>query len=159
MNDKKISIISSIICLVYGISIYIGSSTIHSDNPNGVGADFMPRIIGSIIICLSLFIVISTIVSMKKGQNDSEPKEAIDSGTRKTIMTIVLLIAYAFLLKYTGFVITSIVYLILQMIILADKVRKKDLLLYGVISVITPLLVNYVFVHIFSLMLPSGILG
>ena len=53
-----------------------------------------------------------------------------------------------------------IIYLILQMFVLAprEKRGKKDIALYVFISAVTALAVYLVFVKVFYLMLPAGIL-
>jgi putative tricarboxylic transport membrane protein len=72
--------------------------------------------------------------------------------------TFVLMAGYAALLPMVGFMITTAVYLFLQINILAENQHRKPVL-FGIISVVTSVSVYYLFVMVFHLMLPAGILG
>jgi len=56
-----------------------------------------------------------------------------------------------------GFLITTAFYLFFQFLVLSRK--KPNLPLYGLIAVSTSIIVYYLFVKVFILFLPAGILG
>ena len=74
------------------------------------------------------------------------------------VATIVVFTAYVLLMKPVGFIITSAVYLFLQMLILCPK-EKRNSILFAVISVVCAVAIYYIFRNGLNVMLPAGILG
>lgn len=75
--------------------------------------------------------------------------------------TLALIAVYIFCLEPVGFMLSTFVYLIVQMIVLADDShrKKKDIVLFVIISAIVAVGVYMLFTRVFYLMLPRGILG
>ena len=69
------------------------------------------------------------------------------------------MVSYAVLLKPIGFLISSILYLFLQINVMTDKPTAKQRIFFAVLSIIVSVLINYIFVNWFSMALPDGILG
>jgi hypothetical protein len=65
---------------------------------------------------------------------------------------------YALLITKVGFLITTTVYLFIQINILSPKQSRKHLM-FAIISVVASVVIYYIFVKVFNLMLPAGILG
>lgn len=74
------------------------------------------------------------------------------------MLTLILMIAYAFTMKPLGFLISTSAYMFLQTIILFPN-KKKNYIIMISVSLIFSIAVYLVFVRIFSLVLPRGILG
>jgi putative tricarboxylic transport membrane protein len=72
-------------------------------------------------------------------------------------LTFVLIFLYLALLEPLGFLLSTAVYLFFQFIVLSRK--KPNLPLYGLLSISTSAIVYYLFVKVFILFLPAGILG
>ena len=163
MNKKqKTNLYAGVFSLVYGIVLFIMTAMMDAPQKAGqVGADFLPRMIAIIIIALSIGFLATTLPgalkAQKAGKKADEPAE--EQNIKRVIITMALLVAYVALMNTIGFVITTIVYLFLQMLILGNKPTKKEIILYAVIAVVVPIIVNYVFVTGFQLLLPEGILG
>ena len=130
-----------------------------------VGSAFLPIVVGGMLVVLSLIYLGSTLLEIKQRKNRGEEaeeeqiEEILKPDNRKIALTFVLLAAYVLLLKPVGFVITSIVYLFLQMNVMSDEPTVKQRVVFAVLSVIVPVIVYYVFVNLFSMVLPAGILG
>jgi putative tricarboxylic transport membrane protein len=72
--------------------------------------------------------------------------------------TIGLLIVYAVVLQYLGFILSTMLYLFVQMIVLAGE-RKTKYVTLVLISVVASTGIYALFVYGLELMLPAGILG
>ena len=90
-----------------------------------------------------------------------------DDGVRAITMklknwaaTLVLLFLYILLLDKLGFVVSSVLYMFIQMCLFvpAEFRSKKNYILFAVISLVLPVAVNLLFVNAFSLILPTGVL-
>jgi putative tricarboxylic transport membrane protein len=57
-----------------------------------------------------------------------------------------------------GFIISSIVYLFVQMMLLSDNTNRKPVL-FAIIAVVLPVAVEALFVYAIKMPLPVGILG
>ena len=74
------------------------------------------------------------------------------------VLSIPLLLAYAYSMKPVGFLLSSMVYLFLHMLLLTVN-KKRNYLLLAVLAIIVPCIIYFCFVKLFYLMLPVGILG
>jgi putative tricarboxylic transport membrane protein len=167
-EETKKSFIDGIVFFVFGLflilyaNIYLDKHLIVSIN-KGIGSAFMPKLVGYILMFLSSILIITSILKSKKTDNPANVKK-IDPTDRKYAirgwLTIIMLCVYGALLIPLGFIVSSIIYLFCQMVIMDMTNRsRKYMILYGVIALITPFLVYWIFVHGFTLMLPAGILN
>ena len=78
---------------------------------------------------------------------------------KRVLSSIILVLIYVFLLKPVGFIITTIVYLLLQMLVLSpDEERDtKHIVRLVVIDVIFTFVVFFLFRYGFKIVLPAGI--
>ena len=72
---------------------------------------------------------------------------------------MILILIYVFTLKPVGFIVTTLVYLPVQMYVLADAEHrtKKDIIMLLVIDVVFTLAVFFLFRYGFKIVLPQGI--
>lgn len=126
-----------------------------------IGPEFMPRLVFGLMFVLGAIVFISAIVKLKKiDKNDTNGSESekTKSILKTSFMTLLLMVAYALCLAQIGFLITTAVYLFFQIMVLCPKKKRKPLL-FGVVSIVTVLIVYFTFRDLFQLMLPEGILG
>lgn len=155
MSTKKISeVVLSMILLIAGIALWFASQKIEVGAAMGQGGDFMPKLCSTVWVLISALLLISNITMKDEG----EKTEGIN--LKGFFATLILLFVYVFMLKPVGFVISSIVYMLIQMLLFVPAVyrTKKNYILFVVLSVIVPVAVNALFVNVFSLILPTGIL-
>jgi putative tricarboxylic transport membrane protein len=165
-KETRNSLISGAIFLAFGIYLYfsgIGFEGRMRPPMNGdVGPAFMPKLIGIFIMLLSLGLLLSNLIpylmKRKAGTAVSEPRQKATFSV-KVVLTVVLMFLYMLLLSPVGFILSSIAYLFAQMAVIEGTLTRKKCLVFGSISVVSPVLIYLVFVHVFSLMLPAGILG
>ena len=151
MNDKIRDLICGTVFLALGIFMYRQSRMISPIIPKEVGSGFFPQIVAIVFISLAALLIVFSL--MKKGKATSRSNEDIGGGA----MTILAIIGYVALFKILGFLIATALYLFTQTMILSNS-RNRNLPLFGVISIVTPIIIYFLFVKAFNLILPPGIL-
>lgn len=153
MSKNLASNIVNLVLLLMGVGLFISAQGIETGAAMAQGGDFMPKLCSGIWMVLGILLFLFGL--------REKPAEGGGQVSLKGFgATLALLLVYVLLLKPVGFVITSIVYLFLQMCLFvpAEKRTKKNYILFAVISVVMPFAVNWLFVNVFALILPAGIL-
>lgn len=156
MNKTKLEeMIISLVLVVVGAALIISAQGIETGVTMGQGGDFMPKLCSKLWLLISVLLLLNTI---RTPGESYAVKEAVQ--LRGFFGTMALLLFYGIALRPVGFVICSMIYMFLQMLIFvpSDKRSKKMYLIFAVISIVMPILVNMLFVDVFSLVLPAGIL-
>lgn len=161
-------IFASAFFMLFSIVMYVASNSIIKLTVSKVGADFVPKLVAVTIFILSLIYLINSIKQqvLSKKELTSKPSTEEENITKEqkkisplsVLSTVSLLFLYVALLPYIGFLITTSVYLFIQMFILAAKSERRIPLFAG-ISIVSSVLIYYIFKSVFYLMLPTGILG
>jgi putative tricarboxylic transport membrane protein len=147
-----------------GSVIYVLTYDIKDFVTTSAGAAFLPT------VCAILFVVLGAILILE-GRRAVLAATAIapdraetpaagpgSSGFRAVLLTLALMAAYIGLLDSVGFIITTIVYIFCQTLILA-RGRKPNYLMFAAVAVAMSIASYFVFVRIFQVMIPSGLLG
>lgn len=132
----------------------------------GVGVEFMPRVIAVLMFITAGAIFINAIRNRGKqlkvvdGETglEVEEEDTNSKNYKKLAKSLGIMIVYALLTQFIGFLLASILYLITQMFILSDS-NKKKLILFGIVSIAISVIVYFIFRNVFYVMLPQGILG
>ena len=163
----KSDLITGIIAAAFSV-FYLSQTTtikIFGGATGGVNARTVPEIWGSCLLILSIILIVRSIYGMAKAKkNPTLPeqgnfiKNLIDK--REVAYTFALLIVYAALMKPVGFIITSIIYVVLQILILTPikKRSRKVMGIAAVMAVTFSTVLYYVFTKYFMVLLPPGIL-
>lgn len=163
----KSDLITGIIAAAFSV-FYLSQTTtikIFGGATGGVNARTVPEIWGSCLLILSIILIVRSIYGMAKAKkNPTLPeqgnfiKNLIDK--REVVYTFTLLIGYAALMKPVGFIITSIIYVFLQILILTPikKRSRKVMGIAAVMAVTFSTVLYYVFTKYFMVLLPPGIL-
>lgn len=150
MTKNLSSNLFNLILVLSGVGLFMSAQTIQTGSAMAQGGDFMPKLLTTIWMILSILIFLTGI---------REPKKEGEAVNIKIFLaTLILLFAYIFLLKPVGFVIASILYTFIQMLLFvpAEKKTKKSCIIFAVVAVVIPIVVNLVFANVFSLILPEG---
>ncbi|MCL2380093.1 MAG: tripartite tricarboxylate transporter TctB family protein [Treponema sp.] len=153
------------VLLILGIGMIAGAREFDAALVLDIGPDFFPTIIGSLIAALSVILIISSAVKLKKSRaastakTDKPEKFVLSADAKRVLAAVVLLAGYVFLMPGLGFIISSAIYLMANMCLLAEKMTRRKIVLYAAISIVTAASVNVIFVRVFWLMLPRGILS
>lgn len=154
MSEKQRDLIGSIVFLIFGIFLFAISFTVKSIIENDVGPAFMPKVVAGAIVIVS---VSKLVIALKNHSPEYTEKRQSTDDKIGSLMTILNLAAYVILFEPLGFIISSIVFLTLQMTILSDKAHFKPVK-FGIISISATLAIYFLFVYAFNLMLPEGLL-
>jgi len=145
---------------VLGTALIIGSKTLPKSKVMEIGPDFMPTLIGSIILILAGILLVETAARFKSQAAELESSGFKDTSDYKRVLgSLLAATVYVNILKPVGFIISTLVYLIIQIYILApDKNRtKKDIITYLIIDVVFTIVVYLLFRYGFKIVLPAGI--
>ena len=149
----------SIFFLVVGIFLIIGARSFPKSAVVEIGPDFMPTVIGVIIMILSAILLAQSLKGMKEAVAKAEAEGPDDSDYKRVLSSLILSLVYVFVLQPVGFIISTFVYLFGQIFVLApdEKRTKKDIILYLIIDVVFVLVVFFLFRYGFKIVLPAGI--
>lgn len=146
-------------CLSYGIKVYNGYGNM------GVSARFLPQIMAVGTGILSLVLIAQWVFQTRRGGEPGPVAPDGDGNARgfpyKVILTAFCIAAYIFLVPYLGFLISTALYLFFQITLLApqEKRKNKNHVITAAISIVFSAAVYYIFVNLFTLILPQGIFG
>lgn len=151
---------SGIFFIVYAIVLFIATFSIRQLDVATIGSDFVPRLVLGGMFILSAILVIQGLRKRKAEEDHrSTEKEQGEKANYKSVLsTIALMIGYVALIDLLGFLISTVVYLVLQFILLTDRSHWK-IPMYVVIAIVTSGLIYYIFRMVLHVMLPTGILG
>jgi len=154
-NIKNNDTIASLVVFLIGIYILIESIKLMDVGEYYDSPGLLPAII-SVVIILSSSILIWNVVrrelkdSTVRGKNnhfDIKKEPLLNS---RIIMIIIIITLYVVFLDYTNFLISSIFFLFILMCYL----KSTNLLKITIISVVVPILIQYVFKNIFNQIIP-----
>jgi len=163
-NETKANIITGLVLLIIGIGMIVGARDFERIVAMDVGPGFFPTIIGSLMAALSaIFIIINTKKMLSAGYSNAEKahsteKFTLTADTKRVLVTIALLAGYIALIPFLGFMISSGIYLIISMCLLAEKLTWQKVILYAIMSIVTAASLNLLFTRVFWIMLPRGTL-
>lgn len=159
MHIKKYGdLVTGVFFLALSILIFIMASRLPPSLMGGLASDFMPKVMAVITVILSLFEIKNGIGKIKAFDPTAQEVEEDKPEYWRVLVTIIGFTLYVLLMPSIGFIITTIVYFIIQMIVLAPK-EKRNYLLFVVISIVFSIAIYYVFRNALNVMLPVGILG
>ena len=100
-------------------------------------------------------------VDVDKALADAEKMEDPEVLSRKDIiLTVVNLVVYALLLDPLGFIISTIVYIFAQGVLMTKIAeRKKKIIPIAILSVVSSVVIYFLFNNLLLLMLPEGLFG
>lgn len=152
MTDKKKGIITSVLFLAFSIVMIIFAKDIKPMMENDLGSGFFPMVVGIAMCALS---VLRLILALR--EKETENKKSGDD-LMGGLGTLILIGAYCLTFNSVGFIITTMVYLFLQILLLTPK-AKRNWLVISIISVVTPFAFYALFVYLINTPLPRGLFG
>jgi putative tricarboxylic transport membrane protein len=143
--------------VTYGIKAISGETA-------DVGSAFMPQIGAGLLFVFGMAILIEGLQKYRSGRIKTDTSETVSEKRRKlraVLLTLGLIGVYIFLLNIIGFIYATILYLFIQIVVLAptEKRNSRNYFCFGMIAVVIPVVLYYIFFKAFSMMLPTGIIG
>jgi len=124
-----------------------------------IGPDFMPKIISVFMAVFSILIVFSGFKRLKESKKEEIMIENSDKVNYiPVLITLGLMIGYIVLMPIIGFLIMTALYIFCQIMVLCHKSNRK-IWLFLLISIVSSVVIYYVFRSVFYVMLPNGIIG
>lgn len=163
-GDLLTGIVSAIFSVVYlmqtyNIKIFGGAEAI-------VDARTVPKIWGIGLLILSILLIFRSIYKIfktKKVSSNDRNRHIIDKikEQREVVYTFVLLILYAAVMQSLGFVLSSIIYVFLQIWVLTpiEKRTSRMKMISGILALTFSFGLYYIFTEYFMVLLPAGILS
>lgn len=152
-EPRKASAGSDLVIPVAGVAftLYYFSTIIDSPWTAQVSAFF----IGAILILLSLLLVVRTILALRAGTARFEFHRMVEpvGYLRKRLVLLALTVAYVYVIHWTGFTLTTFIFLTLAMLLLNEG-RNKRLIL--VLSAMMSLGGWVLFIYAFEVRFPLG---
>lgn len=154
-------IVVSIFFMALSAIIIILSMQLPESQVVSIGPAFMPTVISVVSFILAAILLIQALRRFKDNAEELAEKELPQYDYKRVILSIILVLIYVCVMQPVGFIISTLVYLILQMLVLApaDKRTKKDIIVLVVISVVFTLVVYFLFRYGFKILVPAGIFG
>lgn len=159
MKFKKIrDLLLGCITLVISILYLIIAGQIKTRpklTPEYANARLIPTLLGVVLAGLSVLLIIQGIRKYKTPDTGKESEKMSKVDLLTIVLTFACMLLYVTILPRLGFILSTILYLFLQITVLAPK-EKRNLLLFAAISVIFTAVVFAAFRIGLSQMLPRG---
>jgi putative tricarboxylic transport membrane protein len=173
MKKAKTDIACGVVLDIIAVLLIIGSFSIKhiSSLTFDVGSAYFPRICAALLLFLGTALIISSAVKVRKekqqvleAEKKEEEPEKIKNNTTalvKTLAVIAVLCLFALLLQKVGFIICSFVLVFVLILVLAprEEIKLKKVAVWILISAIASVGIYFLFVELFNLLLPIGLLG
>lgn len=153
MQKKTVGL--GLFSITLGFAILILSKDIRDFASVGVGAKFFPRIAAVGFMILGVLLVYQNRTILFVREKAQITKKDVSPAP---LLTLGLLILYVALVPPLGYIIASSLYIFGQILVL-NRGNKQRYLHYGLIAIISAVVTYLIFVKVFGVMIPSGILG
>ncbi len=156
MNKKK-ELAVGVVFLMLGLGMLFMSFAMQPVIENDIGPGFLPKIVGIGFMVLSVMKLILTFAGQSHEAGSSGEKPAYGKG----FLTVVIFTMYVLTFKSLGFLISSTLYLFIEITLLKydGENMMKGLKSTGLIALLVPAIVYFFFTGVLDLVLPAGILG
>lgn len=152
-------IITGIFYTVLGAVVICLAKQLPKSRVMKIGPDFMPMVIGVIILVLALILLFSSVKNFKLNAAKADASPADTSDYKRVLASLVLVVIYVNILAPVGFILSTLGYLFLQIVVLApnDRRNAKNIMSYAIIDIVFVFAVFFLFRYGFKIVLPSGI--
>lgn len=156
VKDVITGIVSLVLFLLFfGFSFAIEVKTVGGS----VSSRTIPQFVSSCGIIVSLILILKNLFPYLKAKKSGEQQEPVYTDRKRwgqLAISVALMVGYILLMRTFGFMLTSAVYLFLQMLAILEDRSKKRVILIAVIAVLVPVILYIPFRYGFQLMIPVG---
>ena len=160
MTGKHRDLICAVFFFLIGLVMYMEAKDIHpriSGVTLEVGSGYVPRVIAFSLMGLGITLFALTLFRKTKASTKASGEKSEGKDLKGGVYTIGLVIFYAFVFQSLGFLLSSAIYLFLQMLVLSNK-QNRNFLLFAGLSIGIPVSLYALFLYGFQMPLPYGIL-
>jgi putative tricarboxylic transport membrane protein len=167
LDTRVKELLSALAFLVISIILYLATLNIKSMTSMGVGPDFAPKLVAIGMFILSVILLIKEIRNWKltrnndsshsKAEKDVSVNQSYKKKYKNALLTTVLIALYIFAIPIVGFLISTILYLMIQFCFLGER-KYWNKPLFFILSLIVSAAVYFTFRLAFEVRLPAGVL-
>lgn len=151
---KKEEILIGIILFFFSIFVYVESVKLPDFGKSYESPGLLPAFIAIVMFILSIIMIMGEVKKeLKLKRENKKPQDDITEEplwNKRVIVAIIIILFYIVILPYTGFLVSSIIFLFVLMLFL----RAGNIFLVGLISVSVPIAIQYLFANIFKQLIP-----
>jgi putative tricarboxylic transport membrane protein len=159
-------IISALVLIVVSIVVFFASDQLEAKTRMDIGPDFMPKLVAALTFLLSL-LLLAQAVQRNMGLSPQCQMPDVDRGPVRQgdlieryadWISLLLILAYTIAFEPLGFVLSTTIFLFLQFVVMSRSGERRYIrfaLVAGVVSAVS----YYVFLKLFYVFLPTGLLG
>ena len=168
--DREKELIAAGLLTLVAFALFIGLFTIQQRTSSIIGPRFMPIIVIIALLTCAMIIALSAL-RIPKSTQDIQKKGTDQKNTveKLSIMDLIfdryasvvmwgVLVAYAFCLKPLGFILSSVALVFILCLLLAPK-NERHYVKFFILALVSSVIIYFVFVKLFLLILPKGILS
>ncbi|MDR1106884.1 MAG: tripartite tricarboxylate transporter TctB family protein [Treponema sp.] len=155
---KNGDILAGAVLFLIGMFMLINAAVFGRAINTGIGADFFPKIVSCALMTVSAGLLRSGIKAEKASAANNKTEPVKKGNYPVFAAVLVVFLSYVFIMPVLGFIITTIPFLFFLMLLLVPKKKRNIPLFLGVSSGVS-LGTYLLFVKVFFVMLPMGLLG
>ena len=152
MSEKTKGIITSILFLAFSVVMIVFARQYKPMMKNDLGSGFFPMVVGIAMCALSVLRLVLAIRE-KEGAVKKSGEDLMGG-----LATTILIGGYCIAFNPVGFIISTVIYLFLQILVLTPK-EKRSWPITIIISVVAPIAFYVLFVYAINTPLPKGLLS
>ena len=148
-----------------GAGYLAGTLLIKKSDVVSVGAEFMPRIYGVLMLVVAVCQIFSGYRAWRRlrhvpGEPVSEEKAAKKKvSIRSTLRVFVLMVVCVGIMNLVGFILSGIVMMFGMCVLLTPYYQKRNYVAYAIFSVVISFVSYFLFKNVLYVSLPGGILS
>jgi putative tricarboxylic transport membrane protein len=155
---KNGDVLAGSVLFLMGMFMLINAVIFGRGINTGIGADSFPKIISCALLAVSAGLLRSGI-KIKNASAENNKTEPAKQGNYPVFAAVLgVFLSYVFIIPVLGFIITTVPFLFFLMLLLVPR-KKKNVPLFLGVSAGVSLGTYLLFVKVFFVMLPAGLLG
>lgn len=149
-------VVSGSVLAVIGVVMLVESRHVRALMAMEFGPKIMPQIYSVGLIVLGAVIAISGWLRARQNPDAAQSSHLGNVSKKNVIFTMGLIAFYVAALRPLGFIVTSITYLFLQIIVLGGVPNRRQLLSAAIVAVSISFGIYHLFYGVFNVFLPPG---
>lgn len=151
-----------IILIIVSLVIYLKSGNLPNFNEGILNAGSFPKLIATLLGLLSLILVVSKakeLLNQKLELSKMNVRDYIKEiyiEYKLVFFALISFFLYIFFMKYTGFILTTISFIIVSGLIIGPK-KKKDVVLITAVAGAITLIIYFFFKNVLHVRFPTGL--
>lgn len=158
-------VISSLVLIVVSTAMFFASDSLEAKTRMEIGPDFMPKLVAVLTFVLSVVLLVQGLrrnIGLRAAgelkHTGSLPRHGDLIERHADWLSLLLILAYTVAFEPLGYLMATTIYLFLQFTVMAPA-RDRKYLSFAIVAAAVSALSYYVFLRLFYVFLPVGLLG